>query len=303
MRVIEDRIVPFLAGLGAEGDIDDLVTRAAEQARVRFRAKAWALGALKAGAESSGFDSRLHVWGRPFLITEEDAEAVADWVLRFSAATPDTVDGLVVEQLRRLDPALAERVRPDMSGTLPEGENLRRMVSWKVELLRHAALALRAGRTRVEDPHSDDVHDAAGLLTGNAQFVLLEFVAALLPGWMDRGHTWPTRLGPETGAGLPAGFGGNGALLGRLPELLPDLDWTDDESIMGNYSVGGMVPPDRVPAARAWLTEHRDRLVGDDGYLETSQRKCREAFALADRIGGGFVEATEIYSGFEGKIN
>ncbi|WP_405486603.1 hypothetical protein [Nocardia sp. NBC_00511] len=305
MGLIERRVLPYLAGAGHDTDLDDLVGYAAEQTKVRFRAKAWALGALKEAGYGGSFDSGLYVWGRPYLITAEAPEEVTEWVLRYMRATPDTVDELAKAALHQLDPALADRTEPDASGEVPDDENLPTFVFWKMRLLRSAALALRAGRTEVPDLFDDSVHDAAELLTGNLQFVLLEFTSRLLPGWMDRGKVWPTWLSVEAELGYPTGFGSNAPLLGALPQTFPRLEWESEESIHTNYTVGGFVLPAEVDAARTNLRANHSRLaaVHDDADTATSLRKCDEAFALAQRIGGGFVEATEIYSGMEGKMN
>ncbi|MEU2254053.1 hypothetical protein [Nocardia xishanensis] len=301
MRLVEERILPYLAGLGGDGDLDDLIATAVEQARVRFRAKAWALGAMKAAADE--FDESLHVWGRPYLITAETPAEVAETVVRYRDCTVGTVDELARAQLDLLDPALAARTEPDMSGTLPGADDLAIDIAWKIRLLRQAALALRSGQPTVDDPHSAETHDAADLLRNNVQFCLVEFAARLLPGWMDRGVVWPTALAEEAGTGWPTGFGGNGSLLGDLPTLFPEIAWRTEDTIAANYAVGGFVGPGDAAAARDWLATHAEALSGGDDRTRLSLRKCDEALALADLIGGGFTEATEIYSGMEGRIN
>lgn len=305
IRLIESRIIPFVAGFGADHDLDDLVARAVEQRKVRFRAKAWALGAYAAAGHDSGFDAQLYVWGRPYFITADAAADVAEAVVRYANCAPETVDALAAEQLRALDPRLAAHTQPDADGSLPDDHGLTTLLSWKIRLLRDAMVALRTGRGEVTHP-SGDTQDAGEVLANNLQFAVVEFAAALLPGWMDRGPCWPTLLAGEAGLGRPPGFTDNEPLLGLLGAQMPEFPWPIRDTIEENYEVGGFVPAMDVAAARQWLTDHAAHLTAeaDDGNrLTTTLRKCDEALALAQRIGGGFAEATEIYSGFEGELN
>src|SRR6476620_1507355 len=70
VRLVQERVTPFLAGRGNDDDLDDLIADAVRQAKVRFRANAWGLGVMQA-KPGGAFDTRLHVWGRPFFVTAE----------------------------------------------------------------------------------------------------------------------------------------------------------------------------------------------------------------------------------------
>jgi hypothetical protein len=68
--------------------------------------------------------------------------------------------------------------------------------------------------------------------------------------------------------------------------------------------VGGFVAAADVPAVREWFARNRDRVIAATGeHVALSLAKIDEALALAARLGYGFCEATEIYSGFEGRTN
>jgi hypothetical protein len=303
MRLVETRLLPYLAGFGDDGDIDDLVVRAVAIRKTRFRAKAWALGvqtALRDGADDSGFDSWLHVWGRPFFIVGDGVGSVVEGMQRYLAAQDfDAVDAIAADMIGRLDPSPAGRVVPDSGGRLPDDAELAGNLSQALRILRGAALALRAGQRTVRHPRGDREFDAAQLLSREVPYNLLEFAAALLPGWMSRGYTWPTRLCAD--AGLPAeGFTDASALTGLLREQFPALDWPVlPDTIVANYTVGGLVPAPDVPTARAQLARERARLDCDGLEL----RKLDEALGVAEHLGFAFCEATEIYSGFEGNLN
>ncbi|MFF9867915.1 hypothetical protein ACF1G0_21255 [Streptomyces sp. NPDC013953] len=300
LALVEKRLLPYLAGHGHDDDLDDLITRAVEVRRNRFRAKAWALGVLDHPlCEELPFESRLHVWGRPFFIVGDGPERIAEDLRRYLAAAGGDVDVLAQEMLRRLDPALPGQVRPDEGGRLPGDGTLAEALATPLRMLRGAAVALRAGERTVRRPGDGREFDAAGLLTREVPYCVLEFAAALLPGWMSRGFTWPTRLCAD--AGIPAvGFTAPTALTGLLRAEFPALDWpAEPDTIVGNYMVGGLVPAPAVTAARAHLAGHRDTLACDPLDL----RKIDEAMGVAEILGTAFCEATELYSGMEGNLN
>ncbi|KUH40016.1 MULTISPECIES: hypothetical protein [Streptomyces] len=301
LRLIEERLLPYLAGLGEDDAIDDLVAQAVETRKVRFRAKAWALGLLAHARDRDDlpFDSHLHVWGRPFLIVGDGPERIAEDIRRYLATPVEGVDALASEMVGRLDPALRDRVRPDEGGRLPADDVLAESLVGPLRVLRGAARALRAGERTVRRPGDGRELDAAALVTREVPFNVLDFAAALLPGWMSRGHTWPTRLCAD--AGVPAeGFEAPTALTGLLRERFPALEWPPaPASITGNYTVGALVPASAVPGARSRLLTHRDRLDCEKREL----RKIDEAMGVAEVFGVAFCEATEIYSGLEGNLN
>lgn len=306
--LIQDRLLPYIAGRGTEGDLDDLIGRAVALRRVRFRAKSWALGAQKA-AEKLGidaFDTDLLVWGRPFFISG-DSDRVVDDVTRYLRTPLDGVEALAREMAGRIDPRLAGAVEADQSGQLPDDDaELGAAISWRMRLLRASGAALRAGERTVRD--GDAEHDAAQLLEREVPFSVVEFAACLVPGWMSRGYTWPTAL--CAAASVPAtGFTEPAPLFEPLREQFPTLDWFSAATITENYMVGGFVGGNDVPAARASLHAHRDELLEPprredwEDYCLANLGKIDEAIALAEHLGHGFCEATEIYSGFEGNLN
>ncbi|MEV6277274.1 hypothetical protein [Nocardia sp. NPDC051832] len=305
--LVEQRVVPFLAGHGGDHDLDDLIDHAVRQAKVRFRANAWGLGTRKAYA-GPDFDTFLYLWGRPFFVTEEDPAAVAETVARYCDSTVDQVDDLARGQIALIDPALVNHVEPEVSGTLPTDENLAIGFRWKLDLLRDAALALRAGRQTIRNADGDDI-SAAGALTGNAQFCVVEFLAALLPGWIERGKVWPSELAERADTEDYVPLSGNEPLLGSLPTEFPALHWESDWTISSNYSIGGYATPADIRPFRNWLSGNAEALdeVGDQWddrpYVRKALRKIDEALALAELTGSGFVEAAEIYIPMQGTMN
>jgi hypothetical protein len=308
IATIGNRVLPYICGDGSDESLDDLVERMVTRRRVRFRAKSWALGTLQAARERrvDGFEGMLHVWGRPFFIVADEPAQVADDALRYLNTSPAGVDDLAREMIARLDPALAPHVAPDTGGSLPDDATLARSFGVRPRVLRTAVAALRAGRSTMR--WGDRDLDPGEILADQMSFMLLTLVSDLVPGWMSRGKSWPTYL--LYVAGLPStGFAPPDDLFGPLLAEFPQLPWHNGDSITGNYMVGGYVPPNEVGAAKANLTTHRDAILRaaaekmGPADWDLDVRKIDEAFTLAQRLGFGFCEATEIYSGMEGNLN
>lgn len=188
--LLQDRLHPYL--LGQTDDLDDLVTSAVRIAKVRFRANAWGLGALEASPPGS-FRPHLHVWGRPFLVTGETTEAIAAGIDAYLVAAPgEEVDAIAREMLDALEPGFAARVIPSRAGRLPADAALAADIRERVDALRAAIAAIRAGRSEVHlEGRRLDPREVVGRET---MALVLEFAAYFRPGWMSRGTSWPTRL-------------------------------------------------------------------------------------------------------------
>jgi hypothetical protein len=299
VALIHERVLPYVLGATPDEGIDDLVSAAARLRRIRWRAKAWALGARN---RMHGEDAFRYIWGRPLFITSGDPDAVAGDVVRYlRMSTEDDVDPVAQGMLANLEPSV-DAVTPLDPGYYPGSEeDLRDEVSAGPRALRAAVAALRAGADRVPGLRPDA--SPGEILGTRAVFDLVEFAAMLTPGWMDRGRGWPTHLAAEAGLGQPPGFGPPEPLIAPLRAEFPSVKWHLYDSIIENYMVGGFVAPADVPAVRAWLARHRERILATAPHVGLSLSKIDEALALAARLGHGFCEATEIYSGFEGRTN
>jgi hypothetical protein len=325
--LIQKRLLPYVRG---EGDITDLVETAVRLAQVRFRANAWGLGLLKlsraeseakrnetgAGKEPvaerkwlvpESFVSHLHVWGRPFFITSP-TERVSEAVDRYLAATPGQVDSIAEGMLRELNPALPGNVTPSTEGKLPGPEQLAKNVRHALDFYRAAYPKLKTGE-RVELPDGDDASPEELFLTSFALDVVT-FAANLQPGWMSRGYVWFTAFIAR--ARLDAGEYVESAASLFQP-LLQEVDGyreAFEATITENYTVGGYVRPNNVPAFRQWMEQNAEKMIAAcvaDGWDEDGARadllKVMEPLRDAERREMGFLEATEVYSGLMGIMN
>ncbi len=303
VKLWHERLFPFIRG---EGAIDDLIADAVRIARVRFRANAWGLGVLGLPRASKPvelpewWDSHLHVWGRPFFITCDSPEEMSAAIDAYLAARPEDVDEIVKGMLDRLGPAVRKRARPDKGGRLPVDKALAYGIAYDIQTLREAYAAWKAGRM-LPGQDEGEGRDPRAALIGEMPFRLLRFASNLRPGWMSRGYTWPTHVFAEAGLkGVPR-IGRATSLYAPWKKELPGLLRSLPATIESNYEVGGYAAPEAVPRLRRLLAESRPALSEalDGGDL----RKLDECLYDAERLGMGFVEATEIYSGIEGVMN
>ena len=317
--LIRNRLLPYLRG---EGNIDDLVADAVRLARVRFRANAWGLGLLalvspkpgkpgqrpkKLKPDAGAFNPDLHLWGRPFFIAapSEDVGAVID---RYLAATPDQVDAIAREQLDWLDASLKDRVVPDADGFLPEDDSVIAVgARQELDLLRSAYPRLADGRpVKMPDGEASDPED---LFLFHMPLAVVAFAAQFLPGWMARGHVWPTGLIAEAGLDAEELFEPAGFLFEPLLGSIGGWDEAFAPTITQNYTLGGAVRAANVGNLRAWWQAHREQLLapyiadGDADLGALAYLKSLEAMQDAERRGVAFLEAAEIYSGFMGIMN
>jgi hypothetical protein len=325
LKFVDEVVAPYIAG---KKSLDLAITRACTRELCRYRAKAWALGVFdammkrsqrpkkktkgkKSDAESS-FDSNLHVWGRPFLIAADTPEEVSSAIDRYLAAkTNAQVDKIAKEMVTRIDGTL--KVTPNMENGPAKKKELPSVVLRDLDVLPDVFAAARKGAKAMKLPSGDDA-DPAEILASSAPLLVLCFASRFRPGWMDRGHVWPTHLMHE--AKLPAEkfFEPPAQLLGTLLDELPKATKKKVRaglypSIVQNYMVGGLVRAERVPALRKLLRDKRDKLLAKpkqeqwEDECKVSLQKLDEALADAERRGLAFVEATEVYSGPMGIVN
>lgn len=308
---IMKRVAAYVAG---RDDLKSLIAEGCIRETCRFRAKAWALGMLEATREKgqARVDASLHVWGRPFLIEADAPEQVSAAIDRYLAAkTEADVDAIATAHIAKLAPGIA--VAPDMEDGLPKGSELEDLVLRDLNVLPSVFAAAREGKELVALPSGDEV-DPAGVLASSYPFLGLAFMARFQPGWMDRGHVWPTLLMGDADLPTKQFFEPPIALFHGVLAELPKATATTivsrlSSGIVENYMTGGFVPAERVGDLRAFLRANREKLLAkpkaEDWADEcaVSLQKLDEALADAAARKLAFAEATEIYSGPMGIVN
>ena len=330
VALIQRRILPYIQG---KGDLADVLAEAVRLARIRFRANAWGMGLVnlqhaewaakrqrpkkaagKAKPKSrlrpmvpATFDSDLHVWGRPFFITSP-AEQVSDAIDRYTTATPKQVDALAADMLRALNPALVGKVKPDESGNLPSSKRLAQGLIGTLDFIRTAYPHLKSGEP-VTLPDGETA-DAAELFLNELPLHVITFASNLRPGWMSRGYVWFTsfigRAKLKPGKLVESAAVLFEPLLGRVRGFATAFEPT----ITSNYTLGGYVHPENVPAFREWMEKNTEKMIAacvkekwDEGGARQDFAKVIEPLRDAEHRGMGYLEAAEVYSGIMGVMN
>jgi hypothetical protein len=316
-HVFENQFLPYV--LGEKSLSSSMRDTAKQRALTRYRANAWGLACARAMREddalaaATGFDSDLHVWGRPFFIvgpgfpdTSRDVDAY------IACKGIAQVDDLARAQLERLQPGLSLRVAPLQDEAPPTDEQIEAMVFQKPGILRDAVAALRRGEA-VTLPNGNE-RDPAEVLAAHLPYVALQFCSHFQPGWMDRGPVAPSMVLSDMGYGKAVAhfFSSPALLFESATKALPGVEFGLPNTIAENYSLGGCVPTALVGDFYGFLLHDekvrasidaflRDEYGVDDPGLTLS--KWGEALLDARARQMPFLEATEIYSGLEGRMN
>lgn len=293
-------LTAYIAGEVAPSAVAPFVARAVEVRRIRYRAKAWALAAKREGA----LDRALHVWGRPFLTAGDSPREVIRRVHQWQDATIDRADDLARDNLAAIwrdDPDvdwLIKHSHPGDDHLTGDFAAIAEQVMYQVERLRNAVVWVRAGRRDAPAIDSDGAYSHAELLA-DANFLALMDLVVPTPGWMSRGHTWPSQV---VGTLRPFPLGD------ALAQRVGGFEVERSETITGNYQVGGYLPPGRLAALPTEVSDvWVDAVMGHTGFdraeVVPEVTKLVESAAYARRLGYGWCEATEIYSGLDGRMN
>lgn len=281
-----------------------------------------------------GFDSDLSVWGRPFFIVAENADESLREFDAYMQVGEDDVDAIAKRMLGRLD-AMRGRIDPRcdpevvaaLDGFYPLEAHLPQLdpadaaipdrASVRAHIERKLLLMQRFWAERTsDDPIEDDLLEepvAPSDYIESLPFDIINLASQALPGWMGRGHVWPTRLFDKIGVKVHHLFETPESLFQDLVREHKPLRGGFYSTIPCNYSLGGYVPPEKVDAFIALLEKHRNDLIlawsdskdpaGIDDMLAADYTKIFEPALLARRNGHGFLEAAEVYSGFMGAMN
>ena len=322
---------PFVLGeCNDEAPLED----AAKTVSKRFRANAWGLGALQLDLDRSAqererteagllkrvlqrferkevtipfdFESDLYLWGRPFFITHQNPSAVSASIDRYMDAPIEEIDTIVQEMLAQRWPSFAGQIQPDLKNGTPSDDECSREARWKIQLFREACEAIRTGKT-VRPPNGQET-DPKELFLSDFQLAVLEFASISRPGWMARGHVWPTALLKHAGLTFDQ-FEPSDFPFREITRQLSGVQIRSDREISENYMLGAYLPPEKVPQFHEFLVSNTDRIIAPaekDGWAydcRLALKKISEALSDAETRGIGFIEATEVYSAPYGKLN
>ena len=241
------------------------------------------------------FDSHLHLWGRPFLITQTNE--INKLIDQYLIANGNQSKSLAQQQIDFLKPSLHQKIEPDKQPQ-PDLEGFKHNASWKMDILRKCVEAYPA---EVQDQDGQS-HNSADLLNFNLTFYVLENVSLAYPTWMDRGQVWPSHL--LESAGIRSDYFKSFAQLYPLESHLPKgVTIRNEKTITENYMVGAVVLPEDIERFKMDIRDGRKTIIkqatdaGWDFQCNQVLQKIEECIDYAQKHTLCFIESTDIYSG------
>ncbi|MEM7246939.1 MAG: hypothetical protein AAF533_16440 [Acidobacteriota bacterium] len=285
LALAHERVLPALRD---DEVLGSLLVDAERVARVRQRARAWALRLAKLDVALPRFDLDVHLRGRPFFVEADSVDELTRAIEALEVAGPAEVDELVRASLAHFDDDATAPLLNDSWSPVESAPDAR-----DAEALLARVQAVRA----LLDDASAAPRCAPLLLA-----VTCELHDRLRPGWRTTRGPWPTRLLTSFGEDPSRWFESPAALVAPLlnehPELAEHLSWT---TLGEDGPIGGFVPIERVADLRATLEARADQMerwARDEGWAEdvavVHLRLLREALAVAERRGFAFVETVDL---------
>jgi hypothetical protein len=241
----------------------------------------------------------LHLYGRPFFITEGSAARVAERVDDYLAAS-DTgnAEAVAIEQLVHLGAELAKTVRP------VEGPDLSPEMSYRSDLLSglkelyDIAHAARRGESwgRADRPR----RPAREILLHELPHKALVLHSRAVPFWIARDVDGLETVCRAAGVSPPEFLVPARRLFAETCEEFTELKDALQVEVRGPRDVGAFVAAGDIPELVEFLNRNGTRIIQaatrhDEGPACTKLlRKIRECAAYAERNGLGYLEASGI---------
>ncbi len=268
--------------------------------RLRHRLEAFDFRPDRAAARARDLsEPDLHLEGRPILITEGSAENVAAAVDRYRAAgSTEAVDRIAREQLRKLDPGLAEAVEPDEGVPLPADLHDRAHLLGELEQIHDLGSRARDGRAVGEGP--DAGKPALDVLLSELPWRALRLHGRLSPFWIARDADGLETVCRAAGIAPPAELVPAWRPFAEACEAFPALRERIAPELRSDRGVGAFVAPADVPALVDFLDRNGSRIIaaaaryGEGPACAALLRKVKECAVYASRKGLGYLEGSGV---------
>ena len=151
-------------------------------------------------------------------------------------------------------------------------------------------------------------HNPLDLFIGDLHLALIESVSFSQPTWMARGYVWPSLLLNEAGSKTPY-FNPVTSLTKDLNDALGDVQFIAKPTIRENFTIGGVVEPDRLEDFKQDLAKcsgqilAKAKLEGWEDGCRTDLQKISECLSYCIYNKLYFVESSDIYGGGMGNIS
>jgi len=245
-------------------------------------------------------EPELHLAGRPYLITEGSPESVAAAIERFMQVEQDTsARSLIIEQLVRLDPEIAEEIEPDDFDEPPAPGNYRADLLDELKLIYDLAHAARDGQSwGAADGRREPARD---VLSKELPWRAVHLHSRAVPFWIAEDTDGLDGICRASGVQSPDFLVPAWRLFARCCEEYPEIRKRIGVKVSDDRSLGAYVAPGDVSELLIFLNENGSRMIrvaarnGGAAACKTLLRKIRECACFAGRAGVGFVEAAGIF--------
>lgn len=244
------------------------------------------------------FDSHVHLWGRPFLIIQDNQ--LVEIIDRYLQANWEESAELARQQISLLNSKILGNVIPD-NKPIPDLETLKQQATWKMEILKEC---VQAFPNAVKDREGQE-HSSVDLLNSNLNFYVLENVSLASATWMDRGLVWPSHLLAEIGI-HPTYFKPFSEFY-PLREALPEkAEIRQEKAISENWMVGAMIQRENLDQFKLDINKpeiiDKAKSEGWEPHCKAAIKKINECIDYAKHKNLCFVESSDVYSGPMGVI-
>jgi len=248
---------------------------------------------------ASKVDPDLHLFGRPFLVTEGSPDSVATLVEEFAAVNSEKAAvTLIVEQLARLDPEIAKQLELSEGELAPPPGSYRNDLLQELRVVFDQARAARDGNSW--GPAGSRREPARDVLIRELPWRAVQLHSRAVPFWIGEDVDGLETICLAAGVEPPNVLTPAWPLFSRSCESFPELREGMSIEMKESRCVGAYVAPQDIQELVDFLNDYGARIIqaasrhGVGPTCKTLLRKIRECACYAQKSGGGYLEASGI---------
>jgi len=241
----------------------------------------------------------LHLYGRPFLITEGSAPRVAERVEEYCEAPHgDAVESLALEQLVHMDAEMARSLQP------LEGPELLADLTYRSELLQGLKdlydIAHAARRGETWGPATGTRRPAMSVLLSELPWRAVLLHSKAIPFWVGRDVDGLETICRAAGVTPPDFIVPPWRLFAGACEEFSDLRDALHVELQAPRDAAAFISPADVPRLLDFLNTNGSRIIqaasrhGEGATCTVLLRKIRECATFAESHGMGYLEGSGI---------
>lgn len=246
---------------------------------------------------SDRIEPELHLRGRPFFITEGSPDRVGRFCDDYlSARDVNTIDGLVLEQLLKLDRTLGREIEAEVLGDPPAATTVHADLLQRLRELYELAGAARKGANWGNVGMTQ--RPALEILNEELPWRCIEIHAEAVPFWIAEDVDGLEGLCHASDMTPPPCLISARPIFTRFGDTFPALLDGIRSDLTEAKRLGGYVPAADVPELLRFLTESGARIIqaaarhGVGKTCTNLLKKIRECASFAEQHGTAYLEAS-----------